>query len=427
MSGSDSKPSGSTVRAGEPVAGRSTGRPEGGRGYRFPVLLFFGVAIVLYLVVWLAGQLLPASEAAKQPIENRPHLEHFDDQLGPWLWYDSGWYIGIAGEGYSDRQIDAFKSGGQSSVAFFPSYPIVVGEVDRVVGDRALAAIITTFVAGLGFALLFWRWCRDRLTPRGRRVALALLLLYPYSWFLFGTGYADALFLCATLAAFVLLDADHPVLAGVVAVVATAGRPTGAAVVIGLVAVALDRRGAVDLSRERPRVRVHPARLRASDSGVLLAAGGLVAWCAYLYVRTGDAFAFSTVQGAPGWDQPSGPHTWFKLGFFSRIVHVSDPAFTVRLLAQAALAMVFLALIPAVVRKLGWGYGVFTLAIIGIPLVGTGDFQGVGRYLLAAFPVFAVAGDWLAERDKVRQAVLGASATLLVVFSALFASGHYLT
>ncbi|MEY2405722.1 MAG: hypothetical protein QOG39_638, partial [Acidimicrobiaceae bacterium] len=101
--------------------------------------------------------------------------------------------------------------------------------------------------------------------------------------------------------------------------------------------------------------------------------------------------------------------------------------FTVRLLAQAALAMVFLALSPAVVRKLGWGYGVFTIAIIGNPQVGTGDFQGVGRNLLAAFPVFAVAGDWLAERDKVRQAMLGASATLLVVFSALFASGHYLT
>src|SRR3954453_9246342 len=84
--------------------------------------------------------------------------------------------------------------------------------------------------------------CRDRLSERERKVALALLLLYPYAWFLFGTGYADALFLCATLGAFVLLDGGHPVLAGVVGVAATAGRPTGAAVVIGLVAVALDRR-----------------------------------------------------------------------------------------------------------------------------------------------------------------------------------------
>ena len=83
--------------------------------------------------------------------------------------------------------------------------------------------------------------------------------------------------------------------------------------------------------------------------------------------------------------------------------------------------------IPAVIRKLGWGYGAYCIAIIGIPLLGTGDFQGVGRYLLAAFPVFALAGGWLAERDVLRRVVLAASGTMLVVFTALFASGHYLT
>jgi hypothetical protein len=420
-----------TVEAGAGPAAPSDTEPEGLGGYRTPLLAFLGVALVLYVVVWAASSLLPAAEtAAKDPLD-RPHLEHLDDQLGPWLWYDSGWYVGIAHEGYSDLAVDSFKAGKQSAVAFFPSYPIVVSQVDRAVGDEALSAIVTTFIAGLGFVLLFWRWCRDRLTARGRRVALAVLLLYPYAWFLFGTGYADALFLCATLAAFVLLEADHPVLAGVVAIVATAGRPTGAAVLIGLVAVALERRGAVDLSRERPRVRVHRERIKPRDAGVLLAISGLAAWCTYLYVRTGDPFAFSTVQGAPGWDQPSGPHTWFKIGFFSRIYHLSAPAFTIRLIAQAAVALVFLALIPRVARKLGWGYGVYCIAIIGIPLLGTGDFQGVGRYLLAAFPVFAVIGGWLDEREpgrrRLERLVIGTSGALLVVFTSLFATGYYLT
>jgi hypothetical protein len=174
-------------------------------------------------------------------------------------------------------------------------------------------------------------------------------------------------------------------------------------------------------------MRLHRERLRPSDLGVLLAAGGLIAYCIFLYVKTGDPVAFSTVQGAPGWDQPSGPHTWFKLGFFSRIVHLSAPVFTARLIAQAALALGFISLIPRVVRRIGWGYAVYCVVIIGIPLIGTGDFQGVGRYLLAAFPIFAVAGAWLADRDRVRTIVLASSATLLVAFSALFASGLYLT
>jgi hypothetical protein len=395
-------------------------------GLRTPVFAFLGVAVVLYLVMWAAAALLPAQEAGKHP-KDRPHLEHLDAELGPWLWYDSAWYLDIASEGYSTRQVNAFLDGKQSSVAFFPSYPIVVHEVHRVVSDRPLAAIVTTFLSGLGFVLLFWRWCRDRLSERERKVALALLLLYPYAWFLFGTGYADALFLCATMGAFVLLDGGHPVLAGIVGAVATAGRPTGIAVVIGLAAVALERRDAVDFAVERPRMRLHRERLRPSDLGVLLAAGGLIAYGIFLYVKTGDPVAFSTVQGAPGWDQPSGPHTWFKLGFFSRIIHLSAPVFTARLIAQAALALGFISLIPRVVRRIGWGYAVYCVVIIGIPLIGTGDFQGVGRYLLAAFPIFAVAGAWLADRDRVRTIVLASSATLLVAFSALFASGLYLT
>ena len=39
-----------------------------------------------------------------------------------------------------------------------------------------------------------------------------------------------------------------------------------------------------------------------------------------------------------------------------------------------------------VLRRFGWGYAVYSLAIVGIPLLGTGDFQGMGRYLLGGFP-----------------------------------------
>ena len=87
----------------------------------------------------------------------------------------------------------------------------------------------------------------------------------------------------------------------------------------------------------------------------------------------------------------------------------------------------FLTAITAVWRRFGWGYAVYSLVIIVMPLVSTGDFQGVGRYLLGAFPVFAVGGALLEERPHWRWPILAGSGALLVVFAALFATGRYLT
>ena len=159
-----------------------------------------------------------------------------------------------------------------------------------------------------------------------------LLLVYPYAWFLYGSGYSDAFFLAVTLGAFLLLERDHPVLAGLVGFVALAARPTGTAVLIGLVAVALERRGVLTRdpsivagsggwwTRERARWHVHRDRFRPRDAGVLLAAGGLLSFMFFCFTQFDDAFAFATVQKAPGWDQPAGLHTWLKIGFFGHLV-----------------------------------------------------------------------------------------------------------
>jgi len=390
----------------------------------YPILLFLALAVVLYLVVWQSFAHLERVEMARLPCGRpaeqvarglcaRYELRYFDEQLAGWLWFDTGWYISIARDGYSDAQVRAFKEGRQSAVAFFPAYPLIVRQVNRLVDDMPLAALLTTFICGVGVTLLFWRWTRARLSPRGRRFALVLLLLYPYAWFLFGTGYGDALFLLVTLGAFLLLEAEHPVLAGLVAVPALAGRPTGVAVTIGLLAVTAARRD----------WRFAPLCFRPGDAGVLLSLGGLVAWLAYLWARTGDALAFVTVQAA--WGQRPGPLTWFKSNFFAHL-HDHGWSFILRRSAQALCAILFLAAITAVWRRFGWGYAAYSLAIIGIPLVGSSDFQGLGRYLLAAFPVFAVGGAVLDEQPCWRWPILVGSGALLIVFAALFATGHYM-
>jgi len=83
--------------------------------------------------------------------------------------------------------------------------------------------------------------------------------------------------------------------------------------------------------------------------------------------------------------------------------------------------------LPLVFKRFGIGYGVYSLLIIGVAAFSTKDFFGMARYALAAFPVFAVAGELLAERVRLRAAALLVSASGLVLLSSLFARGSYLS
>ena len=375
-------------------------RASSGNG---PIKAFLAVALLLALVVATAGLLGPRGDYSIHP------KVPAESVLGGWLSYDGSWYVDIADHGYF------YSPGQQSSVAFFPAYPIAVRALGGPLGSAALAAVVVTLLSGLASIALFWRWLRARVGSPGREIAVALLLLYPYAWFLYGAAYSDALFLAATIAAFVLAERGKLTAAGLAGAVATAARPVGIAVLIGLVVLVVTRR------------RAHAAPLRMRDSRVLAAGGGLLAWCAYLWARFGDPFAFVAVQSAPGWDQGAGPHTWLKVRFFEQLAH-GDPWYASRLLAQAGLAVLFIAFVPSVVRRFGWGYGAYTITVLAIPLVGSGDFQGMGRYLLAAFPVFAAIGAALADRPRlVTYAITTSSATCLIALTFLFARGFYLT
>jgi hypothetical protein len=140
----------------------------------------------------------------------------------------------------------------------------------------------------------------------------------------------------------------------------------------------------------------------------------------------GDPIAFNTVQSAPGWNQGTGPKTWIKYSFFAQVIR-GEHSYGVRLVLQALLCLLFIIAIPYVAKRIGVAYAVYTTVIIGIPLIGTSTMQGFGRYLLSAFPVFAIGGAMLADRPRPRRAVLVSSATTLLVLASFFGRGFYLS
>lgn len=357
---------------------------------------------------------------------------------------DSGWYHAIASTGYS------YTPGVQSPIAFFPAYPLAVHGAGLLLGsDWSTAAGIVTLLSAAGMVALFADWARARLPLRTAVLAVALLLLYPYSFFLYGSGYGDALFLLSALGSFALLERRHFVLAGLVGILATGGRPVGIAVLIGLVVRAVELIAEERAARaDAPLVRVgggaddggravrpRPVPLHAlwdalpavrwRQLTLLLSGAGLVGWMVYLGLRFGDPLAFLTVQAAPGWNQGSGPHTWLKVDFVGTVLKgIWDNV--VLLVPQALACTVAVLLLPTTWRRFGWGYTAYAVVSLAIPIIGTKDFMGGGRYALAAFPVFAAAAVVLTEGRRPRwllPVVLAVLAVGLVVATVAYVHG----
>lgn len=392
-------------------------------------MAFGALAVVLWVVVGVSVAFLPWSGHARTHLfPGRPWLEG-------WVHYDSGWYRRIANEGYS------YVPGQQSTVAFFPAYPLAMRAVGAVLDSTLLGGIVVTLAAGAAVAAMVWTWFRDRLSPAEARTALALFLLYPYAFYLFGVVYSDALFVAAVVAAFVLLERDRLWLAGLAGAVATASRPVGVVVVAGLAARALERRGVFPRGRPDggtgdppgssgpPRSTSLPLvdvrRARPADAAVLVSVAGLAGYCIYLVARFGHPFLFADVEKY--WGQAAGPHTWLKVEFFKGVTRFGDPASWFAYVAHPVVAVVALAFVPRVFRRFGWGYGIYSLLAVGLAAFSTKDFFGTGRYALAAFPCFAAAAEVLAVRPRLRTGVLALSAAGLLVMTSLFARGSYLS
>ncbi len=327
--------------------------------------------------------------------------------------WDSGWYATIAQDGY--YYLGPLK---QSPVAFFPGYPLVLRPLIALGLNRYLAGELVTLICGLAALFLLLRWeakvrLRQKL-PEGTTGTVALAL-YPFAFYLYGVMYSDALYLLLAVSAFTCLEDDRPAFAAVFGALATACRPIAPALMVGLLARALEL-----------RVRSNQ-KIRVVDLLPALAGLGFCAYMFYLWRAFDDPLAFAHVQSAAGWDQGPGFRTWAKVAWFEVMFPRVAPIVAVRLAGHALATFVALALVIPTWKKLGAGYGLYCLIAIGLPAFSSKDFMGLGRYAIAAFPIFLALGLLLEDRPRVRKVWLTASAALLVVLAFEFGAGAYVS
>src|SRR3954471_7535255 len=264
--------------------------------------------------------------------------------------WDGAFYLDIARNGYGPVDIPFPKW------PFFPLLPGLIRFLSELADDKAAIFVLNQLLFLLALAGVS-RLASRRGGPRVAALSVWSLALFPAS-FVFSMTYPSAIFLAASVWAFLLVEAHHDLAAGLLAAAATIVRPNGI-----LVAVAL-----VFAARTARRVM-----LVAAPAVVVLAA-----WCWYCYDRTGDAFVFLTTKAR--WEEIS------AIGVFDG--HAKLSVLPHGVLALAAIAVVLLQR-----RKLP-GAWILLTALSLLPSLVTG-MVGLARYTNECFPPFVAAGQIL--------------------------------
>ena len=299
-----------TAPAGATVADRSVSRPTARRRTRrlsatarrellWITVVFIAARGMLLLVAFLNGKF---------------GAHNFLGELAHW---DGLWYRELANKGYP-HQI----SYGQTTLGFFPLYPITIWLLEPVflvltvhnqIWASTVAGVLISGAGGLVTTILVHRladgwWGRDV-----ARRAVVLFVVFPGS-VVFSMVYSEGLLLPLAAACIYALERRRWVLAGVVAGLGTAVQPVGLAlpfVCLSVVALELWRHG------------WRAPSFRRSLIAPVLSVTGAVAFAVFLWAWTGNPFANYIAQHH-GWGEKTDPlalvHT------FTRLIPSFDPS-----------------------------------------------------------------------------------------------------
>ncbi|MBI2861818.1 MAG: hypothetical protein HYX89_03260 [Chloroflexi bacterium] len=368
-----------------------------------PLTIFAIYRVSLSLLAYLAFILLP--------MQSFPSAFHaFPDQpwLDGWARWDSWWYVNIVQHGYT------YDPGGESSVAFFPLYPLAIKSLTWLIPNPYLAGMIVSNGAFLLALILFHRLTALRLGKEAALWATLFLAFSPFAFF-FSAVYTEALFLLLAVGAFYFAERRNWLLASLAGMLASGTRLVGIGI---LPALAI-------LFWERRRTQAPLSRM----AYLAIAPAGLGAYMLYLWSRFGDPLAFLKTSMA-GWNIELSlemPQQHRILDFVVEVLPTQgfqnpEGYRDMMLFVNFLTAIAFLASLYLVYRKLGLSYTVFAFLAIALPFSSTID--SLGRYMLVVFPSFMALGS-LGRHQLFATGLLLLPTLFLSLFTALFVTWHW--
>jgi hypothetical protein len=349
-----------------------------------------GVLVIGFLAVILIG--FPPQAANRWFIYGNDLL----DLPGRW---DTGWYLGIANEGY--RYDPLARPELQQNIAFFPAFPMSIRYLSVFFGRQVLWTGVLISIVSFYVALVYFlRLARDVLRDDDQAAtAVTLLAAYPFAVF-FSAAYTEGLFLLTLMGAIYHFHTNRLGRAAVFGFACGLTRPNGGLLSIVLALMALTPMW--DTVRWRP-ILPPPPGWNAIARRLLAAASpgfGMLAFSVFIYRLTGNPFMW-TVQNV-AWGR-----TYRSLDSLvsDRVGYIANNGLYSYVTTQTidlfyALAVVLaLAAVWPVYRRFGLPFAAFIVITI-LPPMSAGGLLSMGRVTSVLFPVFLWLGAALPPRHR---------------------------
>ncbi len=370
--------------------------------------------IVLLLASWIASLQLLAYVSTYRlhlaPDTSYPGMhprtdaqEHASSFVRNWQRFDSYWYLSITNHGYF------YQDKIQSSIVFFPLYPILMSLASPLThGDPAMAGIILSIVFSLLSCVLLYRLAVFEYDESTAWRSVALLLMFPTAFFLISI-YTESLFLFLSLLTFFLARKKQWWLAGLTGLFLTATRFAGLAIILPLLWEYMRQ------SKYHWKALVAPKIL-----SMTLIPIGIFLFMLFLQGSFGDPFLF--LKGQESWQRnyelsrTSITHTFDAyIQEFETVENPLDASPLATRYIDVGFTVVFLISVILAWFFIPKPYALFATFMLLIPLL-SGRLQSMPRYMLGAFPLFLLYG-----KLSKHPAIFSILSILFTLFLSLFA------
>ena len=417
----------------------------------FPSRVFL-LALAFYVTLtclhlWVFG--MPSSPQTAPG--SFPLADWASDFTTTWRRFDAFFFLQIAHRGYTNQGLGAF----------FPLYPLLIRLFSwPLFGHFTLAALLVSWLCAWGSYLWFYCLAAREFGERVARWALLFLVLSPVSFFSFAP-YSESLFLLVSIGAVERARAGRLWQASALAALGMLTRPTGILLLIplgwewaqrayqaGLFPGWLKRyvprwlfqanAPAEVAPKDAPRGAVGSTKPvdagwddGFSDRLAWLSLGlvplALLGYMVFLRVRTGNALAF--LAGESAWHRHF-TLPWDTAGLFGIAFQSSWQVGDMTAVIGNVVDLLLVIPLPALVlysaircKKLWLGAALYqlalTLLLIAVPNVpgphGQEVLLSTQRFILPAFPVFLLLGQFGDKRPWLARALLIASSAMLLL------------
>ncbi len=346
--------------------------------------------LLILLCGWLSTYVVPKAEFYGNP-------QSIVDLFFRW---DSGWYLSIVQNGYF------YAPGQQSSVAFFPLYPLLVKAVSFALVDPRIAGIVLSNVALLFAAIyLFKTTALDYENSKIPRHSVVFALIFPTSFFL-SIFYSESLFLSLSVACFYYARKRCWLVSSVFGYFTALTRLVGVFIFIPILIEYLAPTSLRDI-----RFR----SIGKDAFSLLLIPAGLLTYMSYLYLVFKEPLAFLKTQSA--WRREFFP--------FSALANILtyDPFYAALFGGFTVLSISVL--IYLIYSKVRLSYVVYVFIQLFV-IFSSSLIESLPRYLCVLFPIYL--GFALMAKSKFQVWTINLfSIGLLTLFVILFTNGYWFT